>query len=430
MRSIYLFGLESDPSRTPQTRTNRRLENEACTIQVKKPVDEPIQPLRQNDILVIGALAVDTSCDYTPLEAVEEPSPEKGVSNPARTVQTAGGVGRNVATAAQYAGAQVALASVVADDLAGDMLKRSLRRDGLDTSSMLTQEKSATAQYIAINDLNKDLVFGMADFGIFDQVQVGKSDHWSNIIQSSQPKWIVLDANWSRETISQVLIVAKAQSIPVAFEPVSAAKCGRLFSKVPVVPRNIVSLATPNMYELRAMHRSATDFEWMQSEMWWEIIDSFGLSSAGSRDKFMALGYPEIVEKGVPQQVVRLLPFIPNIIVNLGSRGSLLAMVLRRGDPKLSDVETAPYILSRTAYEAGDIGGVYMRLFAPPEVLPAADIVSVNGGGDTMLGVLVAALAKSGKSLEELVPMAQRAAALTLKSKESVSPAIKEAGFI
>jgi len=43
-------------------------------------------------------------------------------------------------------------------------------------------------------------------------------------------------------------------------------------------------------------------------------------------------------------------------------------------------------------------GGVYMRLFPPVEVVE--DIVSVNGVGDTFLGVLVVGLAK-GLELNE-----------------------------
>ena len=59
-----------------------------------------------------------------------------------------------------------------------------------------------------------------------------------------------------------------------------------------------------------------------------------------------------------------------------------------------------------------------MRLF--PAVERVADVVSVNGIGDTFMGVLVAGLAMGGE-VERLIDVAQRAAVLTLRSKEGVS---------
>lgn len=64
-----------------------------------------------------------------------------------------------------------------------------------------------------------------------------------------------------------------------------------------------------------------------------------------------------------------------------------------------------------------------MRLFPAAEVVQEEQIVSVNGVGDTFLGVVVAGLAK-GRRVEELIDGAQRAAVLTLKSGEAVSPEI------
>ena len=61
-----------------------------------------------------------------------------------------------------------------------------------------------------------------------------------------------------------------------------------------------------------------------------------------------------------------------------------------------------------------------MRLFPAVEVVE--DVVSVNGVGDTFLGVLMAGLAKGLELDEKLVNIAQRGAVLTLRSKESVSP--------
>lgn len=64
-----------------------------------------------------------------------------------------------------------------------------------------------------------------------------------------------------------------------------------------------------------------------------------------------------------------------------------------------------------------------MRLFPAAEVVE--DVVSVNGVGDTFLGVLVAGLASGFKLDEDLIHAAQRGAVMTLRSHQAVSPAIE-----
>lgn len=393
---------------------------------------------------MIGALAADTSCDYAPFhEAETDSAPSLHTSNPAIITGSAGGVGRNVATAAQYAGIQVSLASAVADDLAGRTLLNELASAGIDTSSLLILDQATgvrTAQYVAVNDKNKDLVLAMGDFSILSNPQVENEDYWSQLIasQSSKLKWIVLDGNWSPNVTSHILRAAKSSKIPAAFEPVSTVKAARIFDDMntmisgsSVLPEHVISLATPNRLELAAMHRAAQDRKLFESEFWWTAVDSFGLSSIGSRDRFTSLLGHRLVDEGVPQQIVQLLPFIPNLVTKLGAHGSLLAMVLRKGDARLTHPSSAPYILSRSNYESGAVGGIYMRLFPPAEVVQQDEIVSVNGVGDTMLGVIMAGLVaaiKAGRQphLEEILPVAQKAAVLTLKSKDSVSTGVRQ----
>lgn len=65
-----------------------------------------------------------------------------------------------------------------------------------------------------------------------------------------------------------------------------------------------------------------------------------------------------------------------------------------------------------------------MRLF--PAAENVEDVVSVNGVGDTFLGALVAGLAGGAEMGEGLIGVAQKAAVLTLKCGEAVSPDLKE----
>lgn len=84
----------------------------------------------QADILVLGSVAVDLSCDYTPKGKSSEDTtvsrkvnfdmiPQMHTSNIATITQSVGGVGHNVALAAHRAsgGLSVQLQSVVGDDV-------------------------------------------------------------------------------------------------------------------------------------------------------------------------------------------------------------------------------------------------------------------------------------------------------------------------
>lgn len=100
--------------------------------------------------------------------------------------------------------------------------------------------------------------------------------------------------------------------------------------------------------------------------------------------------------------------------------------LLKPGDSRLTNPDSAPWILSRCTNGSTEVGGVYMRLFPAVEQVPDSEVVSVNGVGDTFLGVLVAGLARGVPLGESLINVAQRGAVMTLKSKLAVSPAVGE----
>lgn len=336
--------------------------------------------------------------------------------------------------AAHLAGAKVTLASVVADDLAGSTLLDHIEASGLQTTAIQQLSRingARTAQYVSINDTNKDLVLAMADMSIFARPEMESLDYWMEKIGSSKPKWLIVDANWSPAILSSVFTAAKVHQAFVAFEPVSTAKAARLFHKTntaitnaKVVPNHMLSLASPNSLELKAIYNAAKTALMFESGEWWKTIDSFGLSGSGSQDRLVSIAGPELVAEGIPQQSLQLLPFIPNLVTKLGRKGCFLASLLRRGDERLKSPEDAPYVLARSLSHDSEIGGVYMRLLPPFCEVQQDEIVSVNGIGDTMLGVIVAGLVK-GRTLEEVIPIAQEAAVLTLKSAEAVSPQVR-----
>lgn len=173
------------------------------------------------------------------------------------------------------------------------------------------------------------------------------------------------------------------------------------------------------------MHDAASSAGLFDREDWWRIIDSIGLSSSGSRDKLVSVTNNLLVDQGAPQQSIRLLPFIPCILTTMGEHGVLMTQILPLGDDRLTSPDAAPYVLSRSTDGNSLVGGIYMRLFPPVETVSSDNIVSVNGVGDTFLGVLIAGLTKEKpKSIADLIDVAQKGGVMTLKSHEAVSPQI------
>jgi pseudouridylate synthase / pseudouridine kinase len=305
---------------------------------------------------------------------------------------------------------------------AGSTVLASLDAAGMDTQSIrkLSDASSRTAQYVAINDANKNLVLAMADMDLFTMHSF--PSEWSAEVALAKPEWLVVDGNWSEPSIRSWIQAGKKNGAHVAFEPVSNAKSARLFcstkniEQLGVYPKNHVDLASPNQYELAAMHAAAQENGYLEDQRWWEVIDALGMK--GARDRFVKLTSADMTDAGIPQQAIRLLPYIPTIITKLGERGALVTTILRKEDPRLIEAASEPFILCRSYHDHPDIGGVYMRLFPPSQTVD--NIVSVNGVGDTFLGVLMSGLAQGG-NIPDLIHVAQKAAVMTLRSPESVS---------
>ncbi|KAL2846727.1 Indigoidine synthase A like protein-domain-containing protein [Aspergillus pseudodeflectus] len=396
---------------------------------------ESTTQLKKVDVLVAGSLAIDLACDYVPA-AGQGAVPASRTSNPAVIEQSLGGVGHNVAFASKSLGSSVMFCSVVGDDLSGRAALSSLQQEGISTQGVKvlpTSSGARTAQYVAVNDAAKDLHVAMADMGILHlpSETFNFDEFYEPLIELTKPKWVVVDANWSPELISQWVAAANKHGARVAFEPVSTTKSQALFKGTPeseaavgesaCVPNNNVSLAAPNEFELAAMYSAARDKGLFDSTGWWRIIDAMGMSSSGSRDRLVAMTSAALVDAGIPQQTIQLLPFLPCIITKLGARGALLTQLLRPGDARLTAPEYSPYILSGAPPTDELIGGVYMRLFPPAAELADGAIISVNGAGDTLLGAVISGLASGQERAENIIPLAQEASLLTLKSAGGVS---------
>lgn len=406
---------------------------------ITKPVAD------KSEVLVAGSLAIDYSCDFTPLSKSDQnPTPVLQTSNPSIIEQQLGGVGQNVAQAAKYVGSSLVFCSLVADDLGGRTATTALESSNIGSQGVQVLPFSGgarTAQYVAVNDTKKDLVVAMADMSIMEtpESNLQFESFWDPIIQRAQPNWVVVDANWSPDVLKRWMTEAHQHGARVAFEPVSTAKCTRLFmtrgshssviSPSSVVPNHAVDLATPNRLELTAMYNAAREVGLFDGPEWWHFINSLGMPRSGSREHLVSLTNAKLVDEGIPQQSIQLLPFIPCMIVKLGAQGVLLTQLLKPDDPRLTSPTSRPYILTPAAPDNDTFGGVYMRYFPAAEIIPEDQVVSVNGAGDTFLGVVVAGLAMDGRkngsgNLEDIIPIAQKASICSLKSKAAVSSEI------
>lgn len=433
--------------------TQSATTNTTTTAQANQTQNPAAANAQRSNVFVAGILAVDYACDHQP-RTDSASALEMNTSNPARILQSLGGVGHNVARAASLMGGSVRFCSAVGDDLSGKAAMEALSVEELENAAVKVFPSGSsrrTAQYVSINEQNKDLAIAMADMSILNAPEPGQQDVvsqafdelWIPQLKESRPTHVAIDANWPPQYLSRWLEAAKSINSHVTFEPVSNAKAIIPFQlpaspsqpqseSLPVFPHTSIDLSTPNSYELSAMHNAARSRGFFERQDWWEVIDALGIPSSGARIAMSLATSPELVDQGIPQQSVQLLPFISTICTKLGAQGVLVTQLLRAGDPRLTSGAHAPHILARCNNGTEDtlgVGGVYMRLFPPAEKVQAEDIVSVNGVGDTFAGTLIAELANAKaagevKGVEDCIDIAQKAAVLTLKSSSAVSPAL------
>lgn len=395
-------------------------------------------------MVVAGALAVDFSCDYAPFDnSTSHTDPVPHTSNPAVINQTLGGVAHNIAKAVHLLGSNVRLHSAVGDDLSGRAAVSQLLEEGMSTAGIETLPKPArTAQYVAVNNANKDLSLAMADMSILENFSQEKISTTISSTLSSQPSVFVADANWSSTALHTWLQAFRHPSTTTIFEPVSTAKALRIFpstssistkgTKPHVYPTPLADIITPNTYELTALHSHALSNSLFDTPEWFAVIDALGIPSTGLRVPLTYITNADLVDQGIPQQAIKLLPFFPTILTKLGAKGVLLTKLLPAGATELTSESEREFVLARNWAPASNkeddegagVGGLYVRLFEPERVLGPDEVVSVNGIGDTFCGAVAVGVAR-GRRVQDVVGFAQRAAGISLTSVQSVGMGLR-----
>ena len=164
-------------------------------------------------------------------------------SNPGHTRISPGGVGRNVAACLGLLGAPVRLVSAVGDDAFGDEALRVTAACGADVTAV-RRAPGATGTYTAVLDDRGELVAAVSDMAIVDELQL-------ETVHLTDAALVVLDGNLAHAQAARVVAAAADAGVPLAFEPVSVAKAGRLADLV-----HDLFLVTPNSRRDRGPHRS------------------------------------------------------------------------------------------------------------------------------------------------------------------------------
>lgn len=303
---------------------------------------------------------------------------------------------------------------------------KSLQSTGMDTlgirqlDSTESQASDRTAQYVAVNGSDKDMFVAIADMKIFQDHEF--PGDWDAMVTAAGPKWLAVDACWNASGIRHWIKAAKKNGAKVAFEPVSRAKSMALFSnrdavgKLQLFPSPSVDLSSPNQHELEALYEAAEANGYFDDPQWSAVVKD--LDTRGVCERLSKAIPDKALDIQALQKAIHLLPYIPTIITKVGANGAVLLQLMPREDSRLEDASSQPFIIRSLKCNGSVTSGIYARFF--PRVEEVDRVVSVNGVGDTFLGVLLAGLA-NGRRVEDLIDVGQKGAVMTLKSPESVS---------
>jgi pseudouridine-5'-phosphate glycosidase/pseudouridine kinase len=206
-----------------------------------------------------------------------------------------------------------------------------------------------------------------------------------------------------------------------------------------------ITFFTPNLLELTHLYQAtrSEEFDFMSHPSWWNVIDSLNLGSAFRTDLEQLARKPVdvddsskgtlsfLIDQGVAQMAVHLLPFFQHIFVKCGDRGVLVAMCIPEKD-SLASAWARERSNSHKRYIVTHGKAKEIMVLQHFPALPIETVANVTGAGDSFVGALLASVAgepgsmQHPKGLEEIVSLAQTAAITTLQSHFAVSPRLSE----
>lgn len=369
-------------------------------------------------VAVVGSISQDLTCTLN----TENVSVS---SYPGHVTTSIGGVARNVAQACTYTGVSTRLISEI-----GEREKDAiLRSAALDTTGISINPAKRSARYVSMNDCNGALIVACSDMESIEKMDLG---HIQKELERASPEVVVFDANLGRQQMQKVIDFPAIK----LFEPTSIPKSATLANTtLKCFPDASITMATPNSMELMSMFEEFSYNDRFDLEHWFPVIDSIPLDNPQTQYKLQLFirrspeALENIVQSGLVQAAIHLLPYIPNLFVKLGEHGVLTFQIIEFLRDRTADIYG-----TNSVYIPGKHNRtVLIQHFPIPEEIPQSQIKSVSGIGDTFCGVLAAELAKSKDWLRddsdlkrEKINLAQMAAGLSLQTFAPVNSDIAE----
>ncbi|KAG6856639.1 hypothetical protein H0H87_002229 [Tephrocybe sp. NHM501043] len=401
-------------------------------------------------LIVIGSSAVDISA-----QALGDNKVLTARSTaPGHVSLSLGGVARNIAEASHRllsaSGAiprlTPVLVSPIGDDAFGRLLIKETTELGMRVDGFV-QSSKPTAVCNMVIDSNGDLIGGIADMDIVKALKTGTViPH----IERHKPRFVAVDGNLSPETIKGVVGRCNKDDIqelasPVFFEPTSVTKSTAVFPAVVSSLEHFrdgapIAFISPNTLELSHIFSYAESFGLTSHSSWWQTMDdlSLGTSFRSDLERLARINTSDrdpsrgtlafVVEKGIAQMAVKLLPFFQHLIIKCGERGVFVVMRISGASAATSSwTGLNTEISQRRIIAHGKTKGnaVVLQHF-PPQ--PLEKLVNVTGAGDSFVGALLASLVHDPRTfhhpdtLANAIMISQQAALLSLKSALAVSP--------
>ncbi|MEX2036427.1 MAG: carbohydrate kinase family protein [Xanthobacteraceae bacterium] len=180
-------------------------------------MDELVQPFDM--VTVFGGATLDRI-------ARTAGPPVMGASNPGTVARLPGGVGFNVASILARLGLHARLVTRVGADSDGETVIAAARDAGIDTTAFGVSPTAATAGYHAVFDDAGNLVIGVADMKVCDEITPAALAELA-LVRHDRDFWVV-DANLPAETLAFLAEEANAAGRPIAALTVSPAKAVRI----------------------------------------------------------------------------------------------------------------------------------------------------------------------------------------------------------
>ncbi|CAA7258699.1 unnamed protein product [Cyclocybe aegerita] len=365
------------------------------------------------NVVVVGSAAIDITAQELPNQnaalAVHSTAP-------GHVKVSLGGVGRNIAEAShrvmksKYPELSSVLVSAIGNDVFGRILEDELVEFGMRTDGLIKVDAPSAVCNMVL-DSKGTLVGGVADMGITTRMT---AEAIIPEIQKHAPSIVVLDGNLPLDTIQALTAHCYDHTVKVLFEPTSTIKSTSI---LPAIAANLqkdpsrppVDFCTPNLLELSRLFEAASSepFSLMDHPVWWSVIDGLGLSSAFNNDieqlarrqasdEKSGGSLAFLVQDGVIQQAVQLLPFFRHLVIKCGDLGVLVVMRIAPEDASSSEwAQERSNPLQRHVVVATKSGEIIVVQHFPSHHLDV--ITNVTGAGDSFVGTLLAALAKDLK---------------------------------